>query len=456
MACAMLWAGASAASAGLTSPVVDTGQDQCFGTGDSIRCPERGQDFFGQDAQYKGNTPAYKDNGDGTVTDLVTGLVWQKTPDFRRYTFDQAFEYAGNLRLGGYDDWRVPTIKELFSIADFNGTMHTRTPYIDTRYFDFRYPTDGQRDMDAQFWSSNEYVGTVMGRQRAAFGFNFADGRIKGYPTTKGNWMRCVRGPRDYGVNDFKNNGDGTVTDRATGLMWTKADNGRPLSWEDALAYASKSTMGGHSDWRLPSIKELQTLVDYSKSTNSRNIAARGPAIDAVFQLTDKEAWLWSSTTHIETGGAYYMAIGQATGYGPRGGTRLMDVHGAGAMRSDPKAGNKSRYAGGHGPQKDEVRMENYVMLVRGGTAELVDVPCRPVQVGPRGKPGKEVRPGTGGFMNRFDSDSDGRVSRAEFDGPSQHFRHMDRDKDGYIEADEAPTGPPTRKGGMERPRPRQ
>ncbi|WP_147819928.1 DUF1566 domain-containing protein [Salidesulfovibrio onnuriiensis] len=360
------------AAEGPTWPVVDTGQDQCFGTGDSIRCPLPGREFSGQDAQYKGNGPAYRDNGDGTVSDLVTGLMWQKTPDFRRYTFAQAGGYARNLHLGGHDDWRVPTIKELFSIADFNGNMHTRTPYIDTRFFDFRYPTDGQRDIDAQFWSSNEYAGTVMGRQRAAFGFNFADGRIKGYPVTKGNWMRCVRGPANYGLNDFRDNGDGTVTDRATGLMWTKADNGRPVSWEKALEYAGKSRMGGHDDWRLPNIKELQSIVDYSRSSNSRSPSHRGPAIDLLFKLTDKEAWLWSSTTHIENGWAYYVAIGQATGYGPRGLACgcAVPARGGGAekrrQRASPgrsgngRRGSKARQGAGarrrrvHGPVRQE------------------------------------------------------------------------------------------------------
>ncbi len=449
-----LWTSGAACAAGeLSYPVVDTGQDQCYGTGSSIPCPEKGQDFFGQDAQYKGNVPSYRDNGDGTVTDLVTGLMWQKTPDFKRYTFDQAPSYAAALRLGGYADWRLPTIKELFSIADFNGNVFTKTPYIDTRFFDFQYPTDGERDIDAQFWSSNEYVGTVMGRQRAVFGFNFADGRIKGYPTSKGNWIRCVRGPQNYGINNFKDNGDGTLTDKATGLMWTKADNGRPVSWEQALAYAGRARVGGHSDWRLPNIKELQTIVDYNRSTNSRSPSAYGPAIDSLFKLTIKEAWLWSSTTHVEGGGAYYVAIGQGSGYGPRGGGRLMDVHGAGAVRSDPKAGSKSRYSGGHGPQKDEVRMTNYVILVRGGAAELVDVPYRRVDVSP--KPGgvnmrqpgrgqkRGMEPGAGGFMKRFDKDGDGRVSRAEFDGPPRHFDLLDRNGDGYVKEDEAPTGPP-------------
>lgn len=457
----ILWSGSNVlAGEKLKYPVVDTGQDQCFEESDSVPCPEPGEDWFGQDAQYQGNLPAYRDNGDGTITDLITGLMWQKTPDFRRYTFTQAPNHAFALTLGGHTDWRLPTIRELFSIADFNGNMHSETPYLDTRFFDFQYPMDGQRDMDAQFWSSTASVGLVMERQKAAFGFNFADGRIKGYPVSKGNWIRCVRGPA-YGTNDFTDNNDGTVTDRGSGLMWTKADNGRPVSWRQALALAGKSVVGGHSDWRLPDIKELQTLADYTRSPAARSMSARAPAINSVFQLTVREPWLWSSTTHIETGGAYYLCVGQGTGYGPRGGSRLMDVHGAGAVRSDPKSGSASRYAGGHGPQKDEVRIRNYVLLVRGGKAERVNVPYRPVQVGPQGRsarqqgavgrehtPGRqEQKRGARGFMQRFDRDGDNRVARSEFDGPASHFNHMDRNRDGFIDRSEAPSGPPPKGG---------
>jgi len=72
---------------------------------------------------------------------------------------------------------------------------------------------------------------------------NFADGRIKGYPRDIGaqggpqrEFVRYVRGNLNYGVNDFKDNGDGTITDAATGLMWSEADSGAGMNWEDALA----------------------------------------------------------------------------------------------------------------------------------------------------------------------------------------------------------------------------
>jgi len=361
----------------LTYPVVDTGQDRCYDTRREIPCPPPGKDFFGQDAQYVGSTPVYRDNGDGTVTDLVTGLMWQKTPPRRKFTQADAQRYAKNLTLAGYNDWRVPTIKELFSLADFRGNMHIRRPYIDIRFFDFWYPPatgnmPGTRAIDAQYASSTPYVGITMGRDRSAFGFNFADGRLKAYPLRARRYIRCVRGNPLYGKNRFHDNGDGTITDFATGLTWQKADSGKPMEWKEALKYAETLKLGGCDDWRLPNVKELQSIVDYSSAPDALDPQKRGPAIDPIFELTEAESWFWASTTHVETGFAYYVCFGQAYSAMRFRGKKI-NAHGAGAVRSAPKQG-PNRWPHGLGPQRDEVRTENFVRCVRCG-ARLVVCP---------------------------------------------------------------------------------
>ncbi len=353
--------------------IVDTGQQVCYGDGLAvIACPRPGEAYYGQDAQYRGNQPAYSDNGDGTVTDLNTGLVWQKRSADGLYTWQQAAEYADRLVLGGHDDWRFPTIKELYSLVLFSGNLRSRTPYIDTHYFDFEYPdtSTGRRLIDAQYWSATRYVGRTMRGDISAFGFNFADGRIKAYPTgigggpTKAACLRCVRGPRGYGLNDFHDNGDGTITDRATGLMWTKADSGVPLDWRRALEYAESLECAGYTDWRVPNAKELQSIVDYTRAPDATDPAKRTAAIDPVFDLTETESWFWTSTTHNDNGFAIYICFGRATSaWRWRG--RQINAHGAGAQRSDPKSGNPLDYANGLGPQGDEIRIYNYVRCVR-------------------------------------------------------------------------------------------
>jgi len=444
-------AGQADAQQGVAYRIVDTGQDTCHDNRRQIRWPKPGQPFFGQDAQYEANAPAYKDNSNGTITDLNTGLTWQKTPDFVTRSWEDAGSYAASLKLGGHDDWRMPSMKELFSIADFRGNMHTRTPYIDVKYFDFKYPdtSTGAREMDAQYWSANRYVGTTMRGDTSAFGFNFADGRIKSYPIRFGGgrragvrkYVRCVRG-RAYGKNDFLDNRDGTITDRATGLTWTKADSGKTMNWQQALAYAEKLKLAGHDDWRLPNVKELQSLVDYARAPDARAKSARSAAIDPVFNLTETESWFWTSTTHLEHRfGAYYVCFGRAFSAREWNGKK-MNAHGAGAVRSDPKVGDPADWSRGLGPQNDQIRILNYVRCVRGGGVKLVAEP--PASTRPAA--GKEPRPANPHgrrFVQRLDRNRDGKVSAAEFDGPQHHFRILDRNHDGYLDEHEAPQGPP-------------
>jgi len=362
--------------------VVDTGQSHCYDESAQIACPGPGRAFHGQDAQYDGTQPRYTDNGDGTVTDLETGLMWQQTPDlFDKPTYDQAVREAGTFALAGYDDWRLPSIKELYSLIHFDGSSFQLVPYIDTDYFDFRFgdPGRGERTIDAQYWSSTEYVGTTMNGDATVFGVNFADGRIKGYPRDRGpggspmtQFVRYVRGNPDYGVNDFIDDGDGTVTDEATGLMWTKADSGAPMDWKAALAHCEGLEAAGHDDWRLPNPKELQSIVDYSRAPDAVDPARRGPAIDPVFDLTETESWHWTGTTHLDGPApdvGVYVCFGQAWGWMERpplsGNYVLQNVHGAGAQRSDPKSGDPRDWPHGRGPQGDVIRIFNYVRCVR-------------------------------------------------------------------------------------------
>lgn len=376
-----------------TYPIVDSGQKSFFDDGKEIDAPAEGAAFYGQDAHFAGNQPSYTDHGDGTVTDHVTGLTWQKSPDTNRdgkidasdkMTYAEALDGASDLMLGGFDDWRLPSIKELYSLILFSGVDPSGynsndtdglIPFIDTDYFDFAYgDTDaGERIIDAQYASSTKYVDEA---ENLLFGVNFADGRIKGYGLQhpqigeKTFFVIYVRG-ENYGQNHFVHNGDGTISDEATGLMWMEADSGEGMNWEEALSYADSQRLAGYDDWRLPNVKELQSILDYSRSPGTSNSAA----IDPLFSCTsitneagqaDYGAY-WSSTTHenwsqVNGGNAAYVSFGRAMGYMM---DQWRDVHGAGAQRSDPKMGDASAYPYGHGPQGDAIRILNFVRLVR-------------------------------------------------------------------------------------------
>ncbi|MHA7944008.1 Lcl C-terminal domain-containing protein [Formosa sp. 3Alg 14/1] len=366
----------------ITYPIVDTGVTEFYSNNNVISAPHSGDDFFGQDATYTGNKPSYTDNGDGTITDNVTGLMWEKDMG-EKVSFEASFVKAQNSNLGGHSDWRVPTIKELYSLILFTGQVKGAKSgklFIDTDYFNqpLGNTNSGEREIDAQTWSTTAYVGRTMNGDKTIFGVNFVDGRIKGYPKfnkrkNRKNTMyfRMVRGNTEYGKNNFIDNGDGTVSDYATGLMWQKADDGIGRDWEASLAYSEHLELAGYSDWRLPNAKELQSIVDYSRSPQTTN----SPAINPIFstsEINDPEGnsgqypFFWTSTTHLDgvnpTSGAVYVAFGEGQG---KMRNQLMDVHGAGCQRSDPKSGSKNKYPTYFGPQGDVRYVYNYVRSVR-------------------------------------------------------------------------------------------
>ncbi|MGB3209507.1 MAG: DUF1566 domain-containing protein [Desulforhopalus sp.] len=99
--------------------VVDTGQSTCHDAELEIECSSEGQPFYGQDAQHSDKEFDFTDNGDGTETDNNTGLIWQQIPSDMRYSWADAQDYCEALELAGNDHWRTPSLKELFSISDF-------------------------------------------------------------------------------------------------------------------------------------------------------------------------------------------------------------------------------------------------------------------------------------------------------------------------------------------------
>jgi hypothetical protein len=382
-------------------PIVGTNQTKYYDNSTEISTPTAGSAFYGQNAMYSGNTPKYVNNGDGTVTDMVTGLMWQQTPDRNsdgtinssdKVTYTQAVDGASSCKTGGHTDWRLPTIKELYSLIIFSGvdpivegtSTSGLTPFINTDYFKFNYGdlTAGERIIDAQYVSSTLYVDYTMLTSKTAFGVNFADGRIKGYGLTdprggeKTFYLLYVRGNSEYGKNNFVDNGNGTISDNATGLMWMQNDNGTGMNWQDALKYADTTQFAGYTDWRLPDAKELQSIVDYTRSPSTTSSAA----IDPLFICTkitneagnDDYPFYWTNTTHAKpTSGSAtaYICFGRAMGYmvDPMNSSNAgwIDVHGAGCQRSDPKTGNASDFPHGFGPQGDAIRILNYVRLVR-------------------------------------------------------------------------------------------
>jgi hypothetical protein len=85
----------------------------------------------------------------------------------------------------------------------------------------------------------------------------------------------------------YTDNGDGTVTDNVTGLMWQQAVPATKSAWADAVAYCQALTLAGHGDWRLPSMIELASIVDYGREN---------PSIDPTCFPSTPASWFWSSS----------------------------------------------------------------------------------------------------------------------------------------------------------------
>jgi hypothetical protein len=254
-------------------PVPDTGQTQSY------------TNTFGEDSDYTINPHSYTNLGNGIVRDNVTGLEWQQATAPGTYTWQQAIDYCNNLSLGGKDDWRLPTIKELSTLVD--SSIPYPGPTINTTYFPNTHASG--------YWSST----TLATNTSYALYVEFYGGYVGGFNKSSGYYVRTVRGGQID--NSFIDNGDGTITDTSTGLVWQQATAPGTYTWEQALTYCENLTLGGHSDWRLPNRNELQSIVDYSRYN---------PAIDTTFFPGTVASYYWSSTTYAGlTDGAWIVSM---------------------------------------------------------------------------------------------------------------------------------------------------
>ena len=243
-----------------------------------LKLPDTGQTTsytttYGEDHDYTINPPSYTDNGNGTITDNVTGLIWQKEDDNTTRTWSDAGTYCDNLSLGGYTDWRLPSKKELISIVNYGAF----NPVINATYFP-------NTDTDTfLYWLSTTYASSSTD----AWNLNFYNGDLINGSKSGSYLARCVRGEGQTTTKSFTDNGNGTVTDNDTKLMWQKGEGGS-MTWESAITYCENLSLAGYSDWRLPNIKELESITDDSKYN---------PAIDTTYFPNAYSFGYWSSTT---------------------------------------------------------------------------------------------------------------------------------------------------------------
>jgi hypothetical protein len=315
--------------------VPDTGQTACYDLAAEIPCPDRGSPLFGQDAQHAGAARGFvKLDGQAAeladaaqawsmVRDTATGLVWEIKNGSdgaadplnphdadNRYTWydDNASRNGGNAgtagdgtdtqdfiaslngsAFGGFTDWRLPTARELMWVLDRG---REAPPFIDERYFPF---------LTDEYWTATT---DPTGASRAAT-VTLQAGMMNYPAKTASCAAMAVRGPRPR--PGYRDNGDGTVCDNATGLMWQQ-DSRQGIAWDEGLSYCQGLRLAGHDDWRMPDINELLSIIDYSRSS---------PSVDGAFSAV---SWHhWSSTTYpADPTKAYHVCFlrGRAEVYG--------------------------------------------------------------------------------------------------------------------------------------------
>ena len=274
----------------------------------------------------------FTDNGDGTVTDSLTGLMWLRDGGCLRTNWKNSVNTLTGLNnqqlqnacagyAGNYSDWRLPTINELKSLVNYGSADSAQ--WLDSEGF--------VNVKSTYYWSSTTYLGSATkewminmstGLEKVGSGSNayILAVRIVATDNIAKTSQTVIYTPADetaiqekieWPTPRFSDNEDGTVTDTLTGLMWLKDSGCLKKKWNDALnvmmdfnvnpqRYPCAEYTGNYSDWRLPNVKEMESLVNYEVTDSSG-------WLNSVGFTNVKAAGYWSSTTSQRSGAQAWM-----------------------------------------------------------------------------------------------------------------------------------------------------
>ena len=234
-------------------------------------------------------------NGDFVGYDDEDGAICYgyNSSDSATYCNTEAFVNRVNATgLCGAKDWRLPKVEELRSIASY-GHLN---PSVDRDYF--------PNTNSSEYWSASPYSDYWIWY----INFDIGDDHYV-YVRADNTHARLVRsGQNDNSINDWPDeryqvHGDGTVTDTLTSLMWMQCSLGQTYlsgectgsasdhSWQGALELSEDYTFATYSDWRLPNIKELSSLVARDRHE---------PAINSTIFPSTSSRSHWSASPHAE------------------------------------------------------------------------------------------------------------------------------------------------------------
>ncbi len=324
-----------------------TGQTQCYDLdGSVIDCEGTGQDGESQKG-VSWPDPRFTNHNDGTMTDNLTGLMWTRnagTPAIGGCKaggrdWEEAFVYvkcANQANYAGYSDWRTPNVNELRSLANVG---YNEQP---ADYLSDWLTSQGFINVQLEsYWASTQYVGDAVSAWCVYLWNGYTNYNYKimdyyvwlvrdGKPTGTSSIFKTGQSQSSYPDDDgdlrdgvawpsprFTDNGDGTVLDNLTGLVWLKNANCKEaiaginkangyLSWEKAIEWTSNLGSGhcglddGSSpgDWRVPNREELESLIDFGytdlplSDTTGTGQCSEGNPFSNV-----KPGFYWSSST---------------------------------------------------------------------------------------------------------------------------------------------------------------
>ena len=274
----------------------------------------------------------FTDNGDGTVTDRLTGLMWLKDGGCLRTKWQSASDTLADLNnyegqntcdgyTGNYTDWRIPTMNELKSLINYGSADSAQ--WLDSEGF--------VNVKSTYYWSSTTYLGNaakawmvnmIYGIERVGSrnSANILAVRITASDNLPKVGQAVIYTPADesyiqekiaWPTPRFSDNGDGTVTDSLTNLMWLKDGGCLKQRWGDALnllidfninpqRYPCSEYTANYSDWRLPNVKELESMFNYEVSDSSgwlnsvgfTNVQSSSYWSSTTFQMSGARAWI--------------------------------------------------------------------------------------------------------------------------------------------------------------------
>lgn len=254
-----------------------------------------------------------------TVIDSRSGLMWTRDAGLESFpmTWAEALAWVRHMnerKLFGYADWRLPNRRELFSLIShrtINPALPEGHPFINV-FHGYYWSSTTCRRLPDQAWyihlgGARVFKGMKHGSYlvwpvRAAGETActiYRTGQQRCY-THDGRETACAGSGQDGDTQSgrpwpqarFSDEGE-TVFDRMTGLIWERtADHtGSPVNWEQAQAAvqsANARNLHGASNWRLPTVRELESLCDMD---------SHSPALPRSHPFTQIQKYYWSATT---------------------------------------------------------------------------------------------------------------------------------------------------------------